>query len=232
MKKTLIFAIALGALLLSACGRNTGEKAMQEESFTELLGELEEGCLGDTVIVYTCNGTDEEYAAYPILDEMFAITLKTDRMTTGSLLIRHDGGLSSGFFVPEGGKIRIRMNKKGKVTVIPPRSNSITEDFSKLSHDSSNAWFVLVQQRDSIAKAEGLTGERLDSLNDAFKNKYNDLIRKQSLAVLKKHGDDVLGLIAINNILELDGADAARKLMKGLSEEARQHPSIPDSLKF
>ena len=124
------------------------------------------------------------------------------------------------------------MNKKGKVTVIPPRSNSITEDFSKLSHDSSNAWFVLVQQRDSIAKAEGLTEERLDSLNDAFKNKYNDLIRKQSLAVLKKHGDDVLGLIAINNILELDGADAARKLMKGLSEEARQHPSIPDSLKF
>ena len=54
------------------------------------------------------------------------------------------------------------MKKKGKVTVIPPRSNSITEDFSKLSHDSSNAWFVLVQQRDSIAKAEGLTGERLD----------------------------------------------------------------------
>ena len=42
----------------------------------------------------------------------------------------------------------------------------------------------------------------------------------------------MLGLIAINNILELDGADAARKLMKGLSEEARQHPSIPDSLKF
>ena len=44
----MIFAIALGALLVSACGRNTGEKAMQEESFTELLGELEEGCLGDT----------------------------------------------------------------------------------------------------------------------------------------------------------------------------------------
>ena len=127
--------------------------------------------------MYILQRTDEEYAAYPILDEMFAITLKTDRMTTGSILIRQDGGLYSGFFVPEGGKIRIRMNKKGKVTFIPPRSNSITEDFSKLSHDSSNAWFVLVQQRDSIAKAEGLTGERLDSLNDAFKNKYNDLIR-------------------------------------------------------
>lgn len=232
MKKTLIFAIALGALLVSACGRNTGETAVQEAPFTELLGELEEGCLGDSVFVYTGNGADDEYTAYPILDEMFAITLDTDRMKSGSLIIRYDGGISNGFFVPEGGKIRVRMNKNGKVTIIPPRKNSISEDFSRLSHESTNLSFSLVRQRDSIAKADGLTGEKWDSLDAAFKKRFDDTIRKQSLEVLEKHGDDVLGVIAVGNILGIDGMDAARKAMTKLSEDAKKHPSLPDSLKY
>ncbi|MGN0202235.1 MAG: hypothetical protein ACI399_04950 [Candidatus Cryptobacteroides sp.] len=233
MKKTVLIAIALGLLLASACGgRQEKKKTIQEEPITELLGELEEGCLGDSVIVYTCDGVNEEYTAYPIIDEMFAVNLKTDRMTTGSIMILYDGGLSNGFFVPEGGKIRFRMNKRGKVTISTPRGNSISEDYSNLSRESSNLHFRLVRQRDSVAKADGLTGESLDSLDALFKGKYDDVIRKQSLETLKKHGDDVLGVIAINNILVLDGADAARKLMTGLSEEAKNHPAIPDSLKF
>ncbi|MGN1215836.1 MAG: hypothetical protein ACI4TJ_06275 [Candidatus Cryptobacteroides sp.] len=232
MKKTLIFAIALGVLLVSACGRKTGKKAMQEAPVTELLGELEEGCLGDSVFVYTGNGVDDEYTAYPILDEMFAITLDTDRMKTGSLMIRYDGGISNGFFVPEGGKIRVRMDKNGKVTIIPPRKNSITEDFSRLSRESTNLSFSLVRQRDSIARADGITGEKWDSLDAAFKKRFDDRIREQSLDVLERHGDDVLGVIAVANILGIDGVDAARKVMPKLSEEAQKHPSLPDSLKF
>ena len=231
--KKIVLGIALLGMLAGACGRVSESKKTEEEPFTELLGELEPGSLGDSVMVHIGNGEDDTVATYPILDDMFAVILKTDRMKAGSIMIKYDEGISSGFFIPEGGKIRIRMDREGRVRIDhESKKSSLTKEYVTLSEESDRLYYGLIRERDSVAKAEGLTGERYDSLDASFEKVFNERTMEQSLEVLKKHPDDVLGVLAIKNMLSAGGASKAREMIGCLSEEARNHPSLPDSLKF
>ena len=230
MKKIAVILAIIATVAVSCRTRET-TKTETEFPTTELQGEFDPMCMADTIRIYIGDGVEEEEYSYPILDNMFAVSLPTDRMKLGQFIITYDNGIVSRFFIPEGGKIKITMNSKGHVDISAERENSLTLQYLKMSDELSRMKYGMVRQNDSLAKARNYNEMQIDSLRQISQKKLEDRLREQALTTVKSNKDNILGVLGLMNLLDVSGADAVRPLLKEMDPVVQNSPSIPDSLK-
>ena len=235
---TAIFAsLALTAFMISCRNDSAGSNSAKTEVLnprTELIGRLDRGCLGDSIQVMLMDGVGEgTLKSYPIYDEMFAIPLETNPMLLGSFAITYDGGISSDYFIPEGGKIFIGLNKKGKISIETEVKDSRTQCYRQMAKSLSNKHFSYLHEMDSLAKARGYSNEQKDSLRATLTPVMNEYLKSQALHAAKdpKNKNNIIGITAIMNLLDVADIEQVRAVYKTMGPDVLNHPAVPDSLK-
>lgn len=226
--------LLLAVLCMAACQTNVKNTSEALDPRTEIIGELDKGCLGDSVRIMLMDGIHEnEIHSYPIFDEIFAIPLKTDLMTLCSVLITYDGGASTDYFIPEGGKIYVKMNRRGGIRVSTDKKNSLTEYYGKMCKDISDLKWSSIHRADSIATAKGYSEEQKDSMMAIVGTKVDEFFKKQAVAAIKDPltSNNIIGLTALMNLQGMMDLEELKALYKGMGPAVQSHPAIPDSLK-
>lgn len=227
--------LLMAVLAFAACQSNVKKDAGESlNPRTELIGQLDKGCLGDSITIALMDGIHEDkFMTYPIFDDMFAIPLETDIMTLGSMLITYDGGVSTSWFVPEGGKIFVNMTERGKITVTTEKENSLTKQYIKMAKDHDRFKTGFIHKVDSISKSRGYSLAQKDSLGNVMMPEARAFIREQAMRTVKdpKNKGNILGVLSILNLLQNADFEEVKAVFREMDPVVRNHPALPDSLK-
>lgn len=231
MKRICLLTLAALALVTYSCKNAKTENAAVEEPFTEILGELDPKWVGDSVKVVIQDGLSEESHTYPVLDNMFAFSVPTDRMKIGGFILSYDGGVIGRFFIPEGGRIRVNVDSKGHVKVAPEKENSLTEKYMKMVDELDDIKYGMARKNNALAEKNHFTEEQRDSLRLIVDNMLTEKVKEQAYKIARTNRDDILGVLAVTNLLDQVDSREIRAILKEMSPAVRNHPAIPDSLK-
>lgn len=156
----------------------------------------------------------------PVVDGKFSIEIPADVTAMGTI----QAGNSGVRFIPDGTKLDVLLSEAE--SSVTSAADYIQAEFSKYEEYENSVSDDLNAKISEIRENAELTAEaqqeQIEAVYDAVLEEYS----KYNMDVIRKNADNVIGLAAIQNIVNVASDDEIEDAIGGLSDKIKEDPFI------